>query len=177
MDYPLFQPPPPFFEKSHFDWTQKEARAYFDWFLAQVEPRTRTLLGYLDERDDADAPVLLGRIGQKVAALVPHEPFSTPAGAGRDLTNRGYALGADSGLLLARCILRDHPGVRWEILRKPKREMSFHLPVLVGCGPVHVDPIGATIANLHGVLRGEVGPSFLAGGYALCALRATARAG
>jgi hypothetical protein len=89
--------------------------------LAQVEPRTRTLLGYLDERDDADAAALLGRVGQKVAALVPHEPFSTTEEAGRDLTNRGYALGADTGLLLARRVLRDHPGVHWEIKANPRQ--------------------------------------------------------
>ena len=168
MEYPLFTPPAPLFEKSHFEWTLKEARAYFDWFLQQLEPRTGFLLQYLDEQDQSNAPALLSGVGEKVAALVRQEPFSTPAGARRELTNRGYALAADTGLLLARSVLRDNPAARWEILRKPKREMSFHLPVLVGVGPVHVDPIGATVANFHAMLRGEKGPSFLPNGYALC---------
>ncbi len=165
MDYPLFTPPPALYEKSHFDWTLKEARAYFDWFLGQVEPRTHALRSLLHEMDQEDASELLGRVGGKIVALVHEEPFSVAGQGSRDLTNSGYALGADAGLLLARPLLRKHPGVRWEIVHKPKRDMAFHLPVLVGMGPVYLDPIGGVIAELHGILSGLRGPSFLKDAY------------
>jgi hypothetical protein len=175
MEYPLFIPPAPLFEKSHFDWTLKEARAYLEWFLGQVEPRTAALLQYLDERDDSDRAALLDRVGKKVAAVVMREPFNAPAGGRPHLTNSGYALGADAGLLLARSLLQSSPAVRWEILRKPKREMSFHLPVLVGMGPIHLDPIAGSIAEFHGILRGERGADFLARAYSFWRTRAEGR--
>ena len=175
MEYPLFLPPAPLYEKSHFDWTLREARAYFDWFVAQVEPRRQALLEYLEERDDGDAAALLARVGSRVAALVAREPFSVPSERGRELTNAGYALAADAGLLLARSLLSKNPRVRWEIVRKPKRDMSFHLPVLVGMGPVYLDPIGGTVAEVQAILRGDRGPDFLADAYSFWVARAEGR--
>jgi hypothetical protein len=134
MEYPLFVPPPPLFEKSHFDWTPTEARAYFEWFLAQVEPRSRALLALIGEEDDGDPAVFLPHVGSKLAVLVRREPFSAATEKGLELTNAGYALAADAGLLFARALVRHYPNVRWDIVRKPKRDMAFRLPVLVGPG-------------------------------------------
>jgi len=78
-----------------------------------------------------------------------------------ELTNAGYSLAADAGLLFARALLRHHPGVRWDIVRKPKRDMAFQLPVLVGLGPVYLDAVGGSIADFQATLRGERGPRLL----------------
>lgn len=167
-DYPLFIPPPPLYEKSHFDWTLAEARAYQAWMLGQLSPRTEALWALLGE-DQADPPAAwTERVGRELARLVVQAPFSE----GGRLTNQGYALGADAGLLIARALLANHPAVRWEIVRKPKRDMSFHLPVLVGMGPVYLDPIGGTISELNGVLEGLRGPSFLGDLYRFWSARA-----
>jgi len=104
-DYPLFIPPPPLYEKSHFDWTLAEARAYQAWMLGQLSPRTEALWALLGE-DQADPPAAwTERVGRELARLVVQAPFSE----GGRLTNQGYALGADAGLLIARALLANHP--------------------------------------------------------------------
>lgn len=172
MEYPLFIPPAPLFEKSHFDWTPSEARAYFEWFVAQVDPRTRALLERVGEADDDDPVVVLPRVGKKLAALVRQEPFSVATEKGPELTNAGHAVAADAGLLLARALLRAHPNVRWEIVRKPKRDMAFQLPVLVGLGPVYLDAVGGSIADFQATLRGEAEPRVLVEGFPFWSARA-----
>ena len=49
------------------------------------------------------------------------------------LTNVGYAVAADMGLLVAKLLLEAcRPKVEWMLVTKPKRDSSYHLPVLTG---------------------------------------------
>jgi len=79
---------------------------------------------------DEAAPLssLLESLGENVAEALIQEPFSED---GR-LTNQGHALAADMGLLLAILLKRENPELRWEIIRKPKSDVDYNEPVLVG---------------------------------------------
>jgi hypothetical protein len=149
-----------------------EAHAYFEWFVAQVEPRSLALLERVGEAADGSPAVVLPRVGAKLATLVRQAPFSVAMQNGPELTNAGYALAADAALLLARALMRDHPNVKWEIVRKPKRDMAFRLPVLVGPGPVYLDVVGGSIADFQATLRAEGGPRVLVEGFPFWSARA-----
>jgi hypothetical protein len=71
------------------------------------------------------------------------------------LTNQGYALAADIGLLIARFLFEEvGASIRWEILRKPRTDISFNLPVITGFY-THFGPVGGMIAESYGILRGN----------------------
>jgi hypothetical protein len=86
---------------------------------------------------------------------VSEEFFKMQAGR-RDLSGRGYALAADAGLAVARELTCRHGTIRWQVVRRPKRDISYNLPVLVGFRHnLSLDPVGGSIAEAHGVLRGD----------------------
>lgn len=171
--YPLFIPPAPLHPKDRREWSPKEAQAYYDWLLSILKERTDSLLTYFGEQLGEPEETLM-RMGEKVAAaLRTQEFFEHSEGepillkqkhvvvteGGPTLTNRGYALAADMGLLVARLLLEACGSkLRWEILKKPKREFSFNLPVLVGFDKLFLEPVGGCITEAQAVLRGQEGP-------------------
>jgi len=84
-------------------------------------------------------------------------PFSIETATGRALNNTGFALAADMGLIVAHYLLEDSPtNLRWKIVHRPKSDMSYRLPVLDVKNYNHFDPIGGSIAEAQGILRGDV---------------------
>ena len=158
--YPLFIPPDSLTEKPRTDWSKKEAERYKEWLLNSADDRVGKLLEYfaIDPREHEPINLLL-RLGELVTAALCDEPFSKVGAEGQPwLTNAGYALAADMGLLTARLLITETEGrVRWEVLRKPKSDMSYNLPVLTGFGKVTFDPIGSSVAEAQGVLGGRRG--------------------
>jgi len=45
--------------------------------------------------------------------------------------------------------------VRWEIVRKPKSDVSYNLPVLAGFGCDIYDPVGVSVADAAALLEGR----------------------
>jgi hypothetical protein len=153
-DYPLFVPPAPLAEKSPRKWSSKEARFYFDWLLTVLPQRTDAVLARFGEKIDEEYEDILARIGEKFALALSQSEFSTRTPDGPKLTNQGYALAADMGLLVARFLLEEcGEKIHWETLRKPKREMAYNLPVLIGFD-IYLEPVGGTIAEAYAILRG-----------------------
>ena len=71
-------------------------------------------------------------------------------------SDEGEALAADLGLLVARYLLEDFgTTVRFEIGGRPKSWICHNLPILTGGGLNPFDPVGASLGNAFGVLRGE----------------------
>ena len=157
--YRHFIPPPEVAGKPHRDWSKSEAEIYFDWLVGVTPDRARYLLRFLglDERM-LDRTTLL-ELGSRVVRLLPSEAYSRAEGEGnRILSDCGYALAADMGLVTGQLLLEAlQPRVRWEILRKPKSDLSYNLPVLTGFGGFSLDPIGGSIAEANGVLLGRRG--------------------
>ena len=160
--YPLFTPPASIAAKSHRDWSKKEAQAYLEWLASSMGGRIAALLVFFDIDEDAmkNPQRLLRRLGERVAQLLEDPSYCTITEEGTHaLTSMGHALAADMGLLTAR-LLQDTLGdsVRWHIQRKPKSDISYNLPVLIGVGPDTYDPVGVSIADAVAILAGRRGP-------------------
>lgn len=155
-EYPLFLPPPELASRTPREWTRAEAEANLEWLKANLDARVGKLLDYLGEGDLGLTADALAHLGSRIAEELHNAQFSTESHDHVDLTNRGYALAADSGLLVAKMLIRDCNGlVQWDIVWAPKDDMSFQRPVLTGFGRLHLDPIAGSIGEAFGVLRGK----------------------
>lgn len=139
-DYPLFIPPGELSEKIPKQWNSKEAEQYFNWLLSIIEERTNNLLDYFEEKNNGDFSTILGNMGIKEVKELSKKEFAVITETGPKLINRGYALAADMGLLVARFLLESCEGkVSWSIVKKPKNDMSCQLPVLIGFGAMYLE--------------------------------------
>ena len=157
-EYPLFAPPAHLSAKGRKNWTAREAKEYRDWLLGVFDDRIKSLITRLGVPFGDTPTEHLLSVGERAKTLLLGAPFSEESPGGRKLTNLGYALAADLGLLVAKYLL-DRAGdvLRWEIIRKPKSELSYNLPVLEGFGFNYLDPIGGSTAEASAVLRGQRG--------------------
>lgn len=155
-EYPLFIPPDHLTSKGRENWNAKEATEYREWLLEVLDERVEELAKGLEEPPGASPSDHLMALGEKAAALLETAPFSEEGPTGRRLTNTGYALAADMGLLVAKYLLQELPEtLRWETIRKPKSELSYNLPVLEGFSFNYLDPVGGSTAEASAILRGE----------------------
>jgi hypothetical protein len=158
-NYPVFTPPESLASKSHRDWTKKEAQSYFDWLMRCIDERVATLLDVLgvQHEEDMDARGLIAETGERAAQALRDPACSESAADGTPvLTNIGYSIAADVGLLVAMQVRRAAGDkVRWEIVRKPKSDVSYNLPVLTGFGLDTYDPVGVSVADAVAVLAGR----------------------
>ena len=158
--YPLFIPPSSLSEKPHREWSQSEADDYRDWLVRSIDDRTNALLHCfgLDDAENKEPRDILLRLGSRVTERLGDTEFSKhmPDGT-RTLTNAGHALAADVGLLTAKLLLRATSGrIRWEVVRKPKSDISFNLPVLAGfSNNLTLEPVGGSVAEANAVLAGR----------------------
>jgi hypothetical protein len=159
MDYPNFSPPVNLATKPPRDWSKLEAEAYFHWFLSILEPRISNFLNFLDMDESQEGSVLLLRAQERCEKLLTTEQFTSILPVGRKLTKQGYALAADLGLLVARLlIIRGQGKVGWAILKKPKTDQSYNLPVLTGFGVAHLDPVAGSIGDMAWLAMGNKKP-------------------
>lgn len=154
--YPIFSPPADLAAKPHRTWTKSEAQRYFDWLMTQSSERTDQLLEFLGLEAFTLDRELLVAAGRRVGDLLSHDGYSSTTSNGRrELTNHGHSLAADMGLLTAR-VIQAHAthAVKWSIMRRPKSDLSYNLPVLAGFGKLSFDPVGGSITEAKGILRG-----------------------
>ncbi|GAB4562904.1 MAG: hypothetical protein Tsb0020_11630 [Haliangiales bacterium] len=157
--YQLFAPPEEIASKPHRDWSKKEAQRYFAWLTECLEQRVAGLFDFLGiaQAKPMGARELLADVGTRAAKALADPAYSKMGKDGEPvLTNLGYSLAADIGLLTAKLIL-DVVGdqVKWDILRKPKSDVSYNLPVLTGIGWDTYDPVGVSVADAAAVLAGR----------------------
>jgi hypothetical protein len=155
-EYTLFVPPNEVALKSAKDWTVREAERYFSWLVGSMDARVEKFLTYFGEEEGEQSDSLLLHSGTKLEHELLAGQHYVESIDGRRLSSSGYAMAADAGLLLARCLLRDSRGaLHWRILERPRSAQSFNLPVLVGFSSrVEFDPVAASIAQATGVIRG-----------------------
>lgn len=160
-NYPLFVPPEHLAVKGRRDWTRKEADEYFEWQLGEIPTRVDALLCFLGLSGRKPDRELLHEAGVRVVEFIFQPQFSIGREDGsRGLTDAGLAISADTGLLVAGMILSEAKGrVGWTVVRKPKSDASYNLPVLIGFRHgIALDPVGGSIAETWGILRGNKGP-------------------
>jgi hypothetical protein len=149
-DYQPFIPPGELAEKTPLEWSRSEAQTYAKWLHSCRHDRVNALITYFGMKATASPLALVGPLGDRTATALFHEPFSKAG----EMTNLGRALAADMGLLLATALQCEHPELAWDIVRKPKSDVSYNQPVLVGFGTVAFDPIQVSMTQAFGVLRG-----------------------
>lgn len=159
MRYPIFSPPLELASKSPKDWSKADAEKYFKWFVGVCPERVNSLLTFLGLQESKDAASLLTDVQEDLQTLLASEPFSVEGPSGRKLTNEGYAIAADAGLLVAQLLINYAGGrVKWGILKRPKTDLSFNLPVLVGFCSVHLDPVAGSIGDAAWIAKGHSKP-------------------
>jgi hypothetical protein len=152
--YPPFIPPGELAILSPKVWSKTQATEYATWLFAISQARIRAMLAYFGRSQTWDNSTI-AELDQVLATALPHPPFSEEGPRGRELTGQGYGVAADMGLLLADLLLR-HPGVSWEIVRRPRSDVSFNRPVLVGfANNLPIDPIWASSGPAIRMARGE----------------------
>jgi hypothetical protein len=159
MKYPVFSPPISLAAKAPKEWSSAEAKEYFRWFEEVASERREGLLTYLGLERDLSPEALLSKAQAKFEALLRQGQFRSHDLAQGALTNEGYAIAADLGLLVAQLLIENSQGkISWEILKKPRGEQSFNLPVLRGFGLLHLDPVGGSIGDAAWIASGNSKP-------------------
>lgn len=158
-------------EDDRREWSKERAEEYYKLLMESIVTRTDGLLKYFNESiSDANKDILL-RLGDKAVieietnklwAIAEEKLIKFKSGhvikidKEKELTDAGYSIAADMGLLVARFLIDDCSGsVRWNLIRKPKNDASYNSAVLVGCG-VPWDPVESSVANTYGILRGDL---------------------
>lgn len=168
-DYPVFIIPGHLADKSPDDWTTKEAREYKEYLLSIIDDRTDYLKVFLSLSEDAGCEAMLLQMGEKAVPLLKSPQYSVNRQEvvivelkghkiehtiGWDLTPMGRSLAADMGLLVAKCLLKKlGDKIHWDIVKKPKRDVSYNHPVLMGFKVRGFDPIRVSIAVANSVLN------------------------
>lgn len=156
--YPLLIPPSGLAERTPREWSPQQADEYLNWLTGVLEQRTDHLLAFFGETVRGNPETLLKELGSKVVEALRRPEFSEQTAAGPKLTDRGYAIAADMGLLVARLLLAGGNGSgQWAVLRQPRTDASYNHPVLTGLGPTPLEPVGGSIAEAYATLRGTRG--------------------
>jgi hypothetical protein len=155
-DYIFFIPPAEVVEKKARDWSNKEAKLYFDWLMSVKEDRIEYMLTVLDETLTENSEADIQRIGEKITQLLFTFPFSDKLENEYAITNKGLALVVDLSLLISKLIIEHYPQIKWCIVKRPKRDFSYNLPALFGFPIIEYrDPIGAAVSNAKAILQRE----------------------
>ncbi|MCG6117856.1 MAG: hypothetical protein MEQ07_06645 [Aquimonas sp.] len=161
QQYPMFIPPSGLWQRDRTTWGKQEADRYFAWLMSCKDQRVRSMLGFLgmSEAGACDSCGHLLAVGRAALSQFRNQKFATTDGGVGYLTNTGYALAADLGLLLADHLIRKGGDrIKWKIRRGGKTHISYNMPVLIGFGPGEpstVDPILASIGLAGSVVSGR----------------------
>ena len=131
-EYPLFMPPESLAVIGAKNWKKKEAQEYFDWFMRERKQRVSNFLDFIGYELTGNIEQDLKIISQKLfdAANTPDFFSIRDVDGSKKLNDRGLALAADSGLLLAQLLEYARPNLYWQIAKGPKSYHSYNLPVL-----------------------------------------------
>jgi hypothetical protein len=154
VPYPLFIPPEPLSTTPREDWTRGEADRYRYWLLSQIEPRTNQLVKLSGVSEQQSIEEFLLSIGKWAEAELLKSQFSFVEEDKVTLSNAGYALAADLGLLVANMLTKRYPYLEWQTVTKPKNDISYNMPVLVGfITGLYLNPVGGSIGEAFGILN------------------------
>jgi len=167
MSYAILQPP---FTLKFREMTKKELKAYFDWFLSQVPSRIGELERAVKEEDSLVAwsadksPESLATLGdwfaQKVETRRRTADEITELSAAssfpivipdHELTNRTFSLAMDVGMYFAECLQVQCPRLEWQQPLNDPKFIDYGQPVLIGFGPVPLNPVRILINLAYGI--------------------------
>lgn len=171
MAYAKIQPP---FTLKFREMPKKELKSYFVWFQNIMPQRLEELTNAVKQTPGFDTwradftPASLGRLGEWFAEQVETRPRTddeTREIRGRssismeipeeELTNRTFSLAIDIGMYFSQVFLKNYPVLRWEQQFGNKRDADYGQPVLVGFGPVPLNPVRLLVTVAYGVVGGR----------------------
>ncbi len=155
LPYPPFGAPEELAQVGRERWSPKQAEAYAEWFHSVKNARIDFLLKYVGEAGRTIDEKLIQDLGEHFKRTLPEPQFSGPSLHGPVLTDRGYGMAADAGLVGARFLQTRYPHLQWTVVRKPRSDISYNLPVLTGFGTVPLDPVLISINQAHALLAGK----------------------
>jgi hypothetical protein len=174
-----YKPVDPPFELTFEEMSQKELRAYFDWFLGSLSAREKELEAEVRrtpgfETWTADrTPASLNALGEWFAGQVEERPFteeemakgraSVPEKASFLLdelptttpTFRTLSLAFDVGAYLGQVLLKNSEGTSWQQVRSGRSYHDYGQPVIVGLGKVRCSPLLLVMTLAYGIADGE----------------------
>ncbi len=121
----------PGFETWRADFTPASLDRLGEWFAAQVETRPRTGDEIQEIRNRSSIPI-----------EIPEE----------ELTNRTFSLAMDTGMYFSQVFLKNHDALQWDQRFGNKTDADYGQPVLVGFGPVPLNPVRLLITLAYGVV-------------------------
>ncbi len=154
MTYPAFIPPHQLSMVSHRQWTSTESKLYLDWLLSVWQQRIEAFLSFVEVETQSVSQ--LQTIDERVLNALSKAEFRIAVSTGYHLSESGRSISADFGLCFASLLIAaSHNTIQWDIVRKPKTDVSYNLPVLVGFGPIHLDPIRSSISHYNWIIAGN----------------------
>jgi hypothetical protein len=171
MEYQISQPP---FTLKFREMSKQELLEYGRWFqasthdrLAQLERIVRATPGY-----EAWPGTSVGKTLDMFGCLFAGEVATRPRTAGEiaalqaqsallsgapevDLTNRSFSLAIDVGMFLARSLERAYPHLRWTQLFDNKKFADYGQPLLMGFGPVPLNPVRIALTLAYAIAAGK----------------------
>jgi hypothetical protein len=164
--YEILRPP---FTLDFRKMSKEDLRRYRDWFLATIPERVTQLEhvvrgspGFESWHADS-SPGSLDALGEWYLAQVDRRPHTQdeleqlrrqlpnwidpPLD---ELTNRTFSLAFDVAAYFGQVLLQNIPDLRWEQNRRAKMSADYGQPVLVGAGPVPLNPVRIMITLAYG---------------------------
>ena len=158
--------------------SKSELRAYFDWYMAVMPERVEHLeetfhetAGFEDAVLDA-SPESLPALGDWFTSSVEARPLTTDeierANAGSkyqfpvgsiELTIRTFSMAMDLGMYFAKVMMVKRPQLKWHQPLTAKKFVDYGQPVLIGAGPVPMNPVRLMITLAYGIARKRYGGS------------------
>ena len=157
--YPSWNPPDELFPSGvinpQANWSRAQADLYLEWLVAAMAERLSGMFQALAVARSSSATKELAEAGAVAFAKFSQDDFVDGSGDRPRLNAQGRALAADMGLLVAHWLLSDSDGqVSWRVCRESKHHADFNRPVILGEQGIFFDPVGGSIANAHGCVRG-----------------------
>jgi hypothetical protein len=119
-DYPLFLPSDALADKGRVNWTKKEAKEFFDWYISEIPRRIDFLTDYLRiEKVDLQKvnSNFIPKLDEKVLYKLKESKALTELNDKGVimLTNEGYAFLVDVGSLFSHILLNEYPKLKFTI--------------------------------------------------------------
>lgn len=167
MLYNTIQPP---FSLKFRDMSKDELLRYFSWFLEvaperieQLKTAVHTTAGFEDTPVDFTSESFPGlgewfaavvetkqRTGEEIEETKLRTAYAFPV-AQTELSNRTFSIAMDMGMYFAEVMLSKYPHLTWDQPLSDKKFADYGQPVLVGAGPVPLNPVRLMVTLAYGV--------------------------
>jgi len=161
MEYELMGEPFDF--EGFVSLTKKQAEAYFQWYLGQIDGRIHQLESYIKDTSNCkvifdysvesliplwewyETKIIVEEMSQdEIEEELEGRPDWMQAEILKDTTKisiKTWAFGMDIAMYFAEVFIKHNPSVKWGYFTKPKSRVSLNRPVLLGfVGGKDLDP-------------------------------------